>query len=290
VPAGIFEVPGQGPNPAFEVPVGFRTRNLSPPSLGAVNSGYAARLGAFSRGVDYAVYYYHGFDSQPAFELAAEAIATPGEGGPLPFAVSAQTELRPVFRRIDLWGADGAYTWGPFTMRAEAAYVRGRPFSRDQRQLVDDPAQLAPQIRAAIEQFLAGAERVSIDLGDSFARRDAVEWGLGADYSAGGYLVLLQVNQTDVLDNDVDLLIEDVETRLLANLRKSFWRDDLGLQLIAQHAFESDYTWVLPRLTYRVWSGVELRLGYLFIAGRRSSVIGQYKRNDQAFVRLRYLF
>ena len=152
------------------------------------------------------------------------------------------------------------------------------------------PRQLAPQIRSAIGQFLAGADQVSIDLGESFARRDAVEWGIGADYTLSGYLFLLQVNQTDVIDNDVDLLIEDVETRLLANLRKKLLHDDLELQLIAQHAIESDYSVLLPRLTYRVWKGLELRCGYLFLAGRRSSTIGQYKHNDEAFVRLRYLF
>jgi hypothetical protein len=290
VPAGVFPLPDGAGNPPFDVPVGFRARNVSPPSFRPQNSGYGARFGAFSRGVDFAFYYYHGFDSQPAFELLAEAIAEPSAGGPLPFAVEAETELRPVFRRIDAWAADAAYVWGPFTMRAEAAFVQGRAFSRDMRFLVDDPQQLAPQIRAAIEQFLAGAQRVPIDLGESFVRRDAVEWGFGADYTVSGYLFLLQVNQTDVLRNDVDLLIEDVETRLLANLRKRFWHDDLDLQLIAQHAIESDYTVLLPRLTYRVWKGIELRCGYLFLAGRQSSTIGQYKRNDEAFVRLRYLF
>jgi hypothetical protein len=39
-----------------------------------------------------------------------------------------------------------------------------------------------------------------------------------------------------------------------------------------------------------VWRGLQVRVGYLFIAGRTSSVVGQYRRNDEAFVRLRYLF
>jgi hypothetical protein len=290
VPAGIFELPNGQPNPPFDVPVGFRVHNSPPPSFRPQNSGYGARFGGFSHGVDFAFYYYHGFDSQPAFQLLAEALAEPATLPPFPFTIAAETELRPVFRRIDAWAADAAYAWGPFTMRAEAAFIQGRAFSRDLRFLVDDPRQLAPQIRSAIGQFLAGADQVSIDLGESFARRDAVEWGIGADYTLSGYLFLLQVNQTDVIDNDVDLLIEDVETRLLANLRKKLLHDDLELQLIAQHAIESDYSVLLPRLTYRVWKGLELRCGYLFLAGRQSSTIGQYKHNDEAFVRLRYLF
>ncbi len=168
--------------------------------------------------------------------------------------------------------------------------MKGRPFTRDLRMLVEDPSELAPQIVDALKQFQNGVESVPIDLGPSFVTRDAVEWGVGADYTVAGYLLLVQLNQTDVLNNHENLLIRDVDSRLLVNLRKSFWHDDLGLQLIGLHAIESDYTLLLPRATYRVWEGVELQVGYLFIAGRKSSVIGQYKRNDQGFLRLRYLF
>lgn len=274
----------------FSVPVSFATTNRSAPGFDLGNSGYAARFSGFAAGVDYALYYYHGFDSQPAFQLSAEAMGVANPNAANMFDVTAATELRPIFRRIDLWGADAAYAWGPLTMRAEAAYVRGRPFSRDLRSLIDNPDQLAPQICDALEQFDHGASTVAIDLSPSFVERDAVEWGFGVDYDLSGYLLLLQVNQTDVLENHVDLLIEDVETRLLANLRKSFLHDDLTAQLIAQHAIESDYSLLLPRLTYQVWRGLQVRVGYLFIAGRRSSVIGQYKKNDEAFLRLRYLF
>jgi hypothetical protein len=290
VPEGIFLLPNGEPNPAFSVPIAFRTRNVAPPDFKLRNSGYGLRLGGFAGGLDYDLYFYHGFDSQPAFELSVEARADPDPASPLGLDFSGATELQPVFRRIDLWGADGAYAWGPVTMRAEAAYVRGRPFSRDLRFLIDDPRQLAPQIADAVERLIAGEESVPIDVGPSFVRRDAIEWGVGVDYTRAGYLLLLQVNQTDVLSNDVDLLIANVETRLLANLRKNFWHDDLQLQLIGQHSFESDYTLLMPRVTYRLWRGLQLRVGYLFIAGRRSSLIGQYKDNDQAFLRARYLF
>jgi Protein of unknown function (DUF1302) len=291
VPEGIVPLPGGGSNPPLSVPLQQTIHNPSLPSFGLDNAGYAARFSAYAGGLDYALCYYHGFDSQPAFELSAEALANPSSSSPLGIDISAQTALTPRFRTIDLWGGDAAYAAGDFTFRGEAAYVRGRPFSRDLRFLVRDPRDIAPQIGEALAKLLSGAGSAPIKpLPDSFVQRDAVEWGIGGDYSRSGYLFLLQVNQTDVLDNGVDLLINDVETRILANLRKRFLRDDLQLQVVGLHAIESDYTALLPQLTYLLWEGLELRVGYVFIAGRQSSVLGQFKRNDEGYVRLRYLF
>ena len=60
--------------------------------------------------------------------------------------------------------------------------------------------------------------------------------------------------------------------------------DDLTVQLIGIQGFESGYTLLMPRVTYRFWERLEARAGYLFIAGSESTVIGQYKNNDEAFV------
>jgi len=187
-----------------------------------------------------------------------------------------------------LWGADAAYAFEQLTLRAEGAFVRGRPFSRDLRVLVDDPSLIAPEIAQAIAALARGAGQVAVPLPPAAVVRDAVEWGIGGDYVYEGYLLLLQVNQTDVLRNDVGLLIKDVETRLLANLRKSFLSDRIQTQCIAVHAIESDYTILRPRFRYQIDDHLRAEIGYLFIAGRAQSVGGQYRRNDQGWVRLEY--
>ena len=111
------------------VPVGFQVVNSPPPSFQLDNCGYAARASAFTAGVDYAAYYYHGFDSRPAFLLTAEAAGDPLSTPPFVENVTATTRLFPVFHHIDLWGADAAYAWDRFTFRAEGAFVSGRPVS-----------------------------------------------------------------------------------------------------------------------------------------------------------------
>jgi hypothetical protein len=285
VPPSTFDVP----QIMQSIPIGFRTENTSPPSFQMDNCGYAGRASAFTAGVDYALYYYHGFDRQPAFRLVAEASGEPLPVPPFVENVSAQTRLQPVFRTIDLWGADAAYAWGSFTLRFEAAYVSGRPFARDIRFLVSDPRQLAPEIERALRLIAQGVSPVPIALPQSFAVRNAVEWGIGVDYTWNDFLLLLQINQTDILHNDVDLLIRNVDTVLSANLRRAFFHDDLTLQLIGVQGFESGYTLLLPRITYRFWDHFEARAGYLFIAGSEATVVGQYKENDEGFIWLRYL-
>lgn len=288
-PAGT--PPSAFPVPALmtSVPVGFHVINSPPPSFQLENCGYAARASAFSAGVDYALYYYHGFDNRPAFLLTAEAAGAPLPSPPFVRDVTASTRLYPVFRTIDLWGADAAYAWDRFTFRAEAAFVAGRPFSRDLRTLVSNPAQLAPQITEALREIAQGNSPVPIRLPQSFAVRNAIDWGVGVDYTWSDYVFLLQLNQTDVLNNDVDLLIRNVDTVLSANLRGNFLHDDLTVQLVGIQGFESGYTLLMPRATYRFWERFEARAGYLFIAGSETTVIGQYKDNDQAFVWLRFL-
>jgi hypothetical protein len=285
VPPSTFAVPQLG----IKVPIGFRLNNTSPPSFQMDNAGYAARLSGYSHGVDYDLSYYHGFDRNPAFLLTAEAAGEPSPEPPFVKNVSAETALSPVFRTIDMAGGDAAYTWGDFTFRFEAAFVGGRPFSRDIRFLVSNPSELTPAIARALMQIASGHSPTPVAIPQSFAVRDAVLWGLGADYTWNGYLLLLQINQTDILHNDVNLLTKNVDTVLVGNLRKDFLNDDLTAQVIAVQAIESSYTMLMPRLTYRFWDHLEARAGYLFIAGRQNSVIGQYKNNGQAFFWLRYL-
>lgn len=290
VPPGI-PIGGGNVAPAFTVPVTFSVRNTPPPAWRLENSSLGLRYAALVQDLDFALYYYHGFDVQPAFNLTAMAFGQPDPDPNNPLhlkGLSAATTLAPEFRNIDSWGADAAYPLDSFTVRAEGAFVRGRPFPRDLRVLVSDPQQIAGSIAQALGALAMGSGSAAVALPDAFVVRDAVEWGVGADYVYEGYLLLFQLNQTDVLRNHQDLIIKDVETRLLANLRKGFLSDTLSTQLVAVHAIESDYTYLRPRVSYQITDHIGAEVGYLFIAGRAHSVVGQYRRNDEGWVRFEY--
>jgi len=287
VPATTIHVPanigGLG-TPAFSAPIGFQVQNEPSPSWRFANNEIALRYSAMLRDVDVALYYFHGFDPEPAFNLTATAF-----GNPLHLKdLSAITTLTPEFHHIDAEGADFAYAFDRFTVRGEGAYVGGRPFARDLSNLVTNPQELAQPIADALRQLAGGAASANVALPPSFAVRDAVEWGVGADYTYEGYMLLLQVNQTDVLHNDLSLLIKDVDSRLLGTLRKNFLSDTLQAQLVATQAFESGYSVLRPRLRYQITDALTGEIGYLFIAGRAHSVGGEYKRNGQGWFRLEY--
>ncbi len=279
-PPETFAIP-IGNGGAFDIPLTLETENSRAPAFTFDNASYAARFDAFWRGVDYAFYYYHGIQTAPLFQLEARGDA-PVDGG----TVTGTTILSPVFNPIDLWGGDVAFTWGRFSFRAEAAFTRKRGFNRDLLSLVDDP-EVLEAVREALIEIAGGAPSAEVDLGETFSRSDAFQWGLGVDTTVYDVDLLFELSQTNVLDNDLPLLIEDNETVLLADIRRRFLRDDLTLQLISIYGASSDYTVLMPRLTYRVYDRVEIRLGYLHIAGRERSRLGQFKDNDQGYVRLR---
>jgi len=289
IPGGVIPLPGGGFVPSLDVPITETAVNVPPPARTLANSGLGLRASAYTAGVDYAFYYYHGYDVSPAMQLLVDATATPNPGSPLGFDVGADTFLKPVYVNVDSFGADAAYTWGGFTFRGEGAFILDRAYSRNFSDLVTNPLQIAPQIAAAFEQFAMGATRVPIDIGPTFVEKNTLEWGIGADYTWEGWFALLQVNQTDVFDNDIDLLIQNVETRFLANLRKSFLQDTLRSQLIGVYGV-SGYTIVLPRLTYFLTDYFDVQLGYLLVNGSRNTIGGQYKNNDEGYVRLRLTF
>lgn len=289
----VAPLPSGSPIPELAVPLTFETHNTAPPAWRLENSELGLRYAAFVHGIDLALYYFHGFDAQPAFRLTAQAVGQrdPDPANPLgvvPSSLFGATTLSPIFHHIDSWGADVAWAFDRFTVRGEGAFIRGRPFSRDLRTLLVDSAPITGSIEQALEELAMGKGTADVPLPPSFAVRDAVEWGIGGDYTFENYVLLLQVNQTDVLHNDVNLLIKDVDTRLLVNLRKSFVSDTMRTQLVAIHAIESDYTILRPKLSYQFTDHIGGEIGYLFIAGRAHSPGGQYRRNDEAWVRAEY--
>jgi hypothetical protein len=255
-------------------------RNADPPArrfdYGNLGLRLAGRLGE----TDFAIVYYDGYDVAPNFSVPISLAFTPGSGAPLP--VVADTELVPAYRRFRSIGADAATPIGPFTARAEGAFRFRRPYpfavTEISGEVLGDPE--------AVRDLIEGETVVF----DAFVERDAVEWGIGADTVIDGFIPLIELYQIILLNNDRRLLIRDVDTRLTANLRRRWMSDRLESQLLAVWGIESGYELLRAQVGYDVYDGVQLLAGVLGIWGDSNSLVGQYKRNSEAYARLRYSF
>ncbi len=286
IPSGLVLFPNGTPSPPISVPLSFRVRNVVPP-VSLRHASYGTRLAGRVADFDTSLYYFHGFDNQPAFLFRAWATGVPDPDPANPFQVrnlTAHTVLEPAYRTIDLVGWDLSRSFAALTLRAEMAYVFGRPFARDLRTLISDPLVLQPELARVVGSLARGAGAVPVALPSSVVTRDAVEWGVGLDLLVEGWLFLVQVNQTDVLRNRTPLLIEDVETRALASVKKALLGSRLQLYVLGGLGVESGYAYARPRVQYRWTDWLSTEIGFLWIAGSRHSTIGQYRRNDQAWV------
>lgn len=255
--------------------------NAPAPARRFDNGNVALRWAARTRGFDWSVMFWNGYDTSPAFEVPIRlTLGPPTDGGPT--IGTADTQIRPAYRRFQAVGGDFATSVGRFTIRGEGSWQFRRPYPMDLSDVADrvlaDPAKR--------EALLDGNTIVE----PAFAARDSWTWGLGADTIAGGALMILEVYQLVILDNDVPLLVQNVDTRLAANVSRGFLRDRLDVELIGVWGIESSYELVRGTVSYDVTDQLELRLGALGIWGRERSLVGQYRRNSELFGGVRVHF
>lgn len=283
------------------IPVEFRTANHRPPRR-VDAGGIALRLGGTWRDMDWDVYHYTGPETGPNTQLLATVtlVRTLKESSFDP-RLRAQARIRQAHDVVHMTGADWSGAVGGATVRAEAAVFQDRPYLRlgsellspNRKQVRKLLKRLCPEGGCVCTRGDAGCPlpaSAPVSLGELFTDRDAVEWGVGADYLIHGFLPLVQVNQTVFLDDGPSLLIADPETRFLASVRKTFLAERLELEMRGAYAIERGYWLVFPRATYRVRDNLRVALMYLAIGGPSESLLGQFRDNDEIVVQARLSF
>ncbi|HJQ82661.1 MAG TPA: hypothetical protein VKA21_01190, partial [Candidatus Binatia bacterium] len=273
------------------VPVRFRTLNRRPPR-GLEDGGVGARLGGTLRDVDWDLYHYTGPETGPDADLVVDVLHPPGMPPGSYIHPRAEAFLHQAHDVIHMTGADASMVLGGFTLRAEAAHFVDRPYLRVGRDVVAaGQARIVPE--RVVARFGRHPRRLRFRLHqfpDLFPSLDSVEWGLGADYLIHGWQPLLQLNQIVLLDEAPRLLIGDPETRLTGTLRKRVLGDRLELEVRALYALERGGWFAFPRVSYDVRDDLRVRLGYFMIGGPRTSLLGQFGRNDEVVIQARYSF
>jgi hypothetical protein len=290
----LARVPPESEVDGFTVRNEFRVRNGDLPSRNPVHGGGAARLAGYFQGADFSLYYFDGYDTQPALDADARGFVRvdPTNPAACPSSRRASTSAR----RSTSFPCSSAFArsaptpptpcsgprFAPKPRGSWAGSIRSRfaTWSRVRSSAPVDPVLL-----------LTGEEQeVEVTLEPANVRSDAIEWGVGGDTLWEGTFVLVQMNQTAILDNDVDLLVSDTETRFAMTVRRTFLDERLEAELLAAYGMQGVYGLAHPRLTYDLTDFVDVRVGFLLVEGHEESMLGQYKRNDQAYVRICFSF
>jgi hypothetical protein len=274
------------------IPGTLHTTSRRPPQ-GLDDGGIGGRLSGTWRGMDFSLSHYTGPDTGPDVELRPliilESFDLNPTTGVAELKLRSRSDLRQAHDTLHMTGADWATTFGPTTMRAEAAVFQDRLFLRNASDLFT-PAEIRRQL-AANSQALFGRGHTRVDLPPLFPALDAVEWGLGADYTLQSVFMLAQVTQIVLLENAPSLLIGDpTETRLAAVLRRPFLQDRVEVELRGVYALERGGWFAFPRASWLIRDDLRLRLGYLAVGGPSTSLFGQFGRNDEVVMQLRYSY
>jgi hypothetical protein len=302
IPRGFLPSPVEGVTvPEVNVRTTIRTENLRPPQQ-LDEGGFGVRAGAQTGPVDWALAYYDGPETAPAFDFTTVAFSPrarrraqrPGfmtDLDDLKNIRSIET-IRPIFGRIRLVGIDGAFSLGELSGRVEAAYAQNRLLPRSVFDLFSLDS-LAGTIRPPLSRIglrLLEGKRTRVDIGPLTVARDTVEWGAGFDYTLKSWTLLVQANQTFVLNNSTELLIDDVDTRLLLHVRRPFLGDRLTIDFTVLQGIARGYTSCMPKIAYSLTDRLKVGVGFLLIAGSRRTLVGQFHDNDEAFFEARYSF
>lgn len=276
------------------IPLSFRTQNHRPP-LRFTAGGIGLRVGGTWRESDFDLYHYSGPATEGDVDLRTELVSDSPPGflplGPPSnqFRLRSPNTFRQAHDVLHMVGGDWTTALGGATVRAEAAFFFDRPFLRLGSDLTS-PQALAALPLGRIFNQIATQQHANVPLGPLFVDRDAVEWGIGADYLWRGWLPLAQVTQIALFEPAPELVIGQPETRLMGSLRRRFLGERLELEVRGIYAIERESWFVLPRASYQVRDDLRVRLGYLAVGGQQESLIGQYQNNDEVVLQARYSF
>ncbi|MBM4267951.1 MAG: hypothetical protein FJ144_15290 [Deltaproteobacteria bacterium] len=259
--------------PTAPCPITQTVENVSAPARTFDNGNVGVQIGGRSAGADWSLVFWDGFDTSPAFQVPIRVDLSTS---------TINTKLQPAYQRFQAIGGDFALASGGFTFRGEANWRFRKPYPMDLSELADRV--IANDAKVAT--LLKGNSIVE----PAYVKRDSLAWGLGVDYLIEGFLPILEVYQLILLHNDQPLLVQNVDTRISANISRKFLRDRLEGELIGIWGIESGYELTRATVSFDLTQDLQIRAGLLGIWGREQSLVGQFKQNGEFFGGLRYQF
>ncbi|GAB1415479.1 hypothetical protein MASR2M117_08850 [Paludibacter sp.] len=168
--------------------------------------------------------------------------------------------IRPDYHRVNMAGGSFSLPLGDFVIRGEGAYYDGRYFQTT--------ATTPP---------------------DATIKKNYLHYMAGVDYTLAGIKLSTQFIQERILNYELGMQNEEVETTMTFLAKKDFFRERLWLELFAYVGINNKDALIRPKLTYSIADGMELQAGANIFTGTTGR-FGQYNSNDMIYTKLKYSF
>lgn len=210
--------------------------------------------------VDWGVTFFHGYDPRPVFKTTGLAISLVSDG------ILVDPGVVPDFYKITSIGGDAAMVVGNLSLRAEAAYARGRVFNTKYEHW-GYPANPGLGVYA-----LNAVEHTS----------DTLEYGIGTDYRLFEDCILtMQAQQKFITDRPDALYDRKFETLVWANLKNWFLNQKIETNLNVAYNPEHQDGMAKANAWYMFNDYWKVGITVIGFTGPSQSLFGRYSKNDQ---------
>jgi len=282
------------------VPVTATYADIDLPAFTLDNSEAGVRLSRSIAGCELSVSYFNGYDNMPVIAVPTELVVELTDPAALKTSIQGNLTAKPQLKRMQVYGLDFSTTLGGFTIRGEGAYFKDKYYVRTAESIYPEIITTKLQ-QELMEEFLntfyaTGQTRQSFHLDPAVAiKKDALKYGLGIDYVRGDATISAQIIEERVLDYDDDKPIYFIkggyDTMLSLAYKQFFLQNTLELNLGGAYDYTFHHYLFQPSAVYGFTDAIRATLGVVIIAGKDpNSLLGQFRDNDEVFVKLRYSF
>lgn len=278
------------------VPVRTRYPDVDEPPHTLASSDAALRVARRVGRAELSASVFHGWDKTATFSARGTATLVPTGDPRAPVAPTLDLAIFPTLHRVTVVGGDLAVPVWLLALRAEAAWIHGRFFPI----LIRDQVGRDPRLNAVVGEAAARvartgvAETIALPLMATELERDALQYGIGFDYSVSEEVsrrltgteslarafVLVQLIETVIVDHDAPFIADQVEHLLGLTLRQTFRDDRLLAELkVAYNPNHGDF-FFWPQLAYKLTPSLHALFEARVLGGDAAHPIGQYRDHD----------
>lgn len=282
------------------IPVEAVYEDIDLPPLTVANSEAGIRLMKSVDDWEFSASYFTGYDPLPVAGIPTDLIVEVDNPLSLKPDIRALVHVEPRLHRMHVFGLDLSTTYAGFTIRGEGAFYHGKYYFRTFESIL--PEVVTPDERDRLmDEFLqkllaSGQTRQTFRFNPPIeVKSDALKYGLGIDYVRGETTLTMQCIQEHVLDFDADKPVYFIkhgwDTTLIMAYKQFFLQNTLEMTVGGAYDIQFKHYLFQPSLTYSFTDALKGIMGAVFIQGKDDeSLLGQFRRNDELFGKLKYSF